>query len=110
MSEVTRKTFEFEATGVEQTKRQLEDLNKYITLATSAAYGILGILRKMGLGEDVTKAITIVQRMISTLNMLRTTMIALQLASGPWGWAMAGIGLAGTLITIGDQINYGMMG
>ncbi len=53
----------------------------------------LSLLRRMGLPEDVTQGINTIQRMITTLRMLRISLLALQAAAGPVGWATALIGL-----------------
>jgi hypothetical protein len=65
-------------------------------------YGILGILHRLGLPEPIDAAIVKIQRLISALNMLRLTLIGVEAASGPIGWAMAGIAVAGTVLTTGD--------
>jgi len=69
-----------------------EDLRRIQT----ALYRTFSILRRMGLPEDISQGIMLVQRLISTLNQLRLTMIALQAASGPLGWWLALTGLAST--------------
>ena len=63
----------------------------------------ISILRKMGLPENIMQAITFIQRMIALLNQLRLTMLALQAASGPYGWTMALLSLAGTQLTAADM-------
>jgi len=83
----------------EQAKDQFEGLIITVNEAQVALYGMLGILRRMGLSEDVTRAITDIQRLISIMNMLRASYLALMAASGPVGWALAGIGLAGSAVT-----------
>ena len=66
-------------------------------------YRALGLLRSMGLPEDVDAAIREIQNLIMILNQLRLTMIAVQAASGPIGWAMAGISTISTLMTTGEM-------
>lgn len=74
------------------------ELRKYSTIL----YGTLGLARRMGLPEDVDEMITAIQRLIAQLNMLRHTMILLQTASGPIGWALALLSVTGTVLTMMD--------
>lgn len=67
-----------------------------------ALYGVLGILHRLGLPEPIDAAIVKVQRLIAALNMLRVTLIATQAASGPLGWAMAGVSIAGSVLGVAD--------
>ena len=62
----------------------------------------LSLLRRAGLPENVDDAIAKVQRLIAILNALRLTLIAVQAASGPYGWALAAVGAAGTIATAMD--------
>jgi len=80
----------------------MEELKKQAMRAQLALYGTLGILRRLGLPDEVNQAMRVVQRMISTLNMLRLTMIAVQAASGPIGWALALIGISSFALDFGD--------
>lgn len=54
----------------------------------------------MGLPEDVNSAIVHIQRLISIMNQARLAAIALNMASGPVGWALAGVGLAATGVMV----------
>jgi len=74
------------------------DLVKY----SVALYGVLGILNRLGLPEEAQDCIRVLQKMIATINMLRASMIALQIASGPLGWALAGVSVAGSVLTLAD--------
>lgn len=54
-------------------------------------YRTLGLIRRLGLPEDMEQAVVLVQRLISAMNQLRLAAIALQVASGPIGWALAAV-------------------
>lgn len=56
-------------------------------------YRALGLLKRLGLPENVEDAIIRVQRMVMTIRLLHSAMIALQAASGPIGWALAAVGI-----------------
>lgn len=71
---------------------------------SAALYGIIGILRRMGLPEDVDAVVTRLQRVISMLIMLRTSYMLAMAATGPVGWAMAGVGIVGTALTIAEEV------
>jgi len=63
------------------------------------AYQTLSLMRKLGLPEDMEEAAVRVQRLIFVMNQARLAAIALHAASGPIGWALAGIGIAATAVT-----------
>jgi len=63
------------------------------------------LLRKLGLPEEQAELLREIQRTIALLNQLRLTLIAVQAASGPIGWALAGIGAATFLI---DTVEFGL--
>jgi len=73
-------------------EKAYEDIRRVQT----ALFRTFSILQRMGLPDDVSQGISLIQRLISTLNQLRLTMIALQAASGPLGWWLALTGLAST--------------
>lgn len=81
-----------------ETTKMVDQLKKVQILL----YGTLGILRRLGLPEEVDSAIMKIQRIIAALNMLRLALYAVEMASGPMGWTVAGIGIAGTLLSTGD--------
>ena len=74
----------------------VEEAYENLRRVQTALFRTFSILRRMGLPEDVTRGLELVQRLISTLNQLRLTMIALEAASGPLGWWLALTGLAST--------------
>lgn len=57
-------------------------------------YRTLGLLRRLGLPENIEQGIYRLQRMVMTIRLAHTALIALQAASGPIGWAFAGVGVA----------------
>ena len=65
-------------------------------------YRTLSLLRRIGLPEEVDAAIMQIQRFIALMNMLRLTLIAFETASGPLGWAMAGLSAATFLAAVDD--------
>lgn len=78
----------------------MENLRQYQTLL----YQTMALARRFGLPEDIDSAISKMQRMIMIANQLRLTIIALEAASGPVGWALAGVGLLTTAVTTGEFI------
>jgi len=67
-------------------------------------YRALGLFRRLGLPENIDQGIMRMQRFIALLNQARLATIALSAASGPYGWAIAGIGLAATVVSTNDLI------
>jgi len=78
-------------------------MSKLVAIST-VMYGVLGLMRRMGLPEEYDQAIIAIQQIISTLNMLRvslTALIALS-ATHPIGWAMFAIAAGGTILTLAE--------
>ncbi len=86
---------------------QVETRTKNMTLtmqkASAVAYGVLGIMKALGLPPPLDEAAVKVQRFIMLLNQLRIQIMLFEAASGPLGWALAGIGAIGFAVTIPDQ-------
>ena len=70
---------------------------------STALYGMLGILRLLGLPEKINDAIRALQQLIATANMARVAIMQLYTATGPVGWAMGVIAISGTAVTFADQ-------
>jgi hypothetical protein len=68
----------------------------------TAYYRSLSLARRMGLPDNVDFAIAKIQQYIAMMNKLRLTMIALETASGPVGWALALIGAASLMMDVAD--------
>lgn len=60
------------------------------------------LMQRLGLPEEATAAIRKMRALITTAYSLAAAMMALQAASGPYGWAMAGISGASTVLGIAD--------
>ena len=67
-------------------------------------YRTLGLLGRLGLPENIDQAIAKVQRLVMTIRLLHTAMIALESASGPVGWALAIVGTGSALLSMGDLV------
>jgi len=67
-------------------------------------YRTLGLMRRLGLPEDISQAIYKVQRLIMVLRLAHTAMIALSLASGPIGYALAAVGIASAAVSFSDML------
>jgi len=69
-------------------------------------YRVSSIMRRMGLPEDIDRAITQLQKAILTVRMLTTALYYLE-SGTPYGWAMAILGAVGAaLITGGFTEGY----
>jgi len=80
----------------------LREATAEIARYTAVLYGALGIMKRMGLPEEAQAQIAQIQKMIAQLMMLRASLIAVEMAAGPVGWALAGISIAGTILTLTD--------
>jgi len=85
-------TLDFKTEGVDQSLRDLQRIIQSINLMQDGLRGYLTLLKRMNLPENVDAAIAYLQGVIAVVNALRAALIALQAASGPWGWLMLGIG------------------
>jgi len=81
---------------LDELERKAERTAPKLTQIISLAYGMLGIMSRLGLPEDIDRAVGVVMRLISAVNMLRVSLLALEAASGPVGWGLALIGIIGT--------------
>lgn len=70
----------------------------------------LSLMRRLGLPEDIQRGITVIQRFILAVNQARLAALALQAASGPVGWGIAAVGIAGTALTYFDTLEYATRG
>ena len=83
------------------------DSSRRIELVLFRALGLWNrICRMMGVPDDspAVKVVQKVQEVVMVVRQLHTAAILLETASGPIGWAMAGIGVVGAAITTGDFI------
>jgi len=108
MSEREEMVFDVRVDGIETAKAQMASLQQQLTQTLTLLYGVLGILRELGLPDEMEKVITTVMRLISVVNMLRASLMALHAASGPYGWAMAMIGFVGTTVTLASTFEMEM--
>jgi len=93
-------TFNLEL-NVEQT---LSEIRRLETLL----FRTISLIRRLGLPEDIDALISKIQRTIMTVRILHTSLIALQAASGPVGFALAGVGIATAALSFTDVIQTGM--
>lgn len=82
------------------TQKLSVSLRQEITLLASS----LALTRRMGLSEDINEGIARIQRLITTLNALRVSILAVQAASGPIGWGLAAVGIAASFVSVVDLI------
>jgi len=83
--------------------RDIELLRTFLTRT-------LALMRRLGLPEDIERGAMVIQRFIMLLTQARLAALALQAASGPVGWGIAAVGVAGTALTAGDTLEYMMRG
>lgn len=65
------------------------------------------ILKQFGLEESATidQVIYKGQKVVMTIRLMHTAMTALMAASGPLGWALAGIGIATATLSFADTLS-----
>jgi hypothetical protein len=73
-------------------------------------YRTLDLMQKFSGKGNVSEAIARLQKMIAITNQLRLAFIALHAASGPIGWALAIIGVAGFTISTAETMRDDMTG
>lgn len=62
----------------------------------------LSLMGRLGLPENITEAIRKVEQLVMVIRLLHTAAIALEAASGPIGWALALVGAASAVLSLGD--------
>ncbi len=72
-------------------------------------YRTMGLLHRLNLPDDIEQGIARLQRLIMTIRLTHTALIALEAASGPLGWALAGVGIVSAAWTAYD-VAYEMSG
>jgi hypothetical protein len=80
------------------TEQTFSEIRKLETLL----FRSLALARRLGLPEDINEAINRIQRMVMTIRLLHTAMIALEAATGPIGWALAIVGGVSAVVSMGD--------
>ena len=65
----------------------------------------LNLVQRLSGDEKLDAFVSKLQRLISILNTARLTIAAFQIAAGPIGWGLAIVGLAGTALTIGEEMD-----
>lgn len=76
----------------------------------TAIYKSLELFRRMGMPEELDKAIMVIQRMISVVRQLEIAAIALHAGLGPIGWILGGVGIASAALTAFDTAEYATRG
>ena len=94
--------------NMERVQGELRALRLSYADIHNAIQDVFAITRRMGLPEDAQELLNYIQRMIAMANSLLISMIALQAASGPVGWVLAGLGVAASLVYATDMVgSYG---
>lgn len=92
-----------------QAKQELNSLRSAIDQTLAAAYGILSLMRRVGLGDEFDAAISKVLRLIAVINILKTSITLMWAALFPVGGAavsasqvaIAGVAVAGSALSAG---------
>ena len=87
-----------------EVKSKTQNVTLTLQKASAVAYGVMGIMKQLGLPPPFDEATLKIQRMIMLLNQLRISIMLVEAAAGPVGWALAGISIVGTAVTLPDQI------
>jgi len=94
LSEEYLVTFNLEL-NVEQAYAEIRKLQTLL-------YRVVALLRRLGLPEEIDRALAIIQRTIMAARLLYTSLLALEAASGPLGWALAIVGVTSAAVSVAD--------
>lgn len=89
--------------NVIKAKRDIRELSDTIDQLIVSLSGALSLMRRMGVSEDMEKAIGEFQRVISTLMILHRSLL-LVYTSTPLGAALGVLGAIGTGLSLSDQL------
>ena len=81
----------------------VSEANRQLGRFSTALYGIIGVLRIMGLPSRLNEVLRALQQLIATANMARTAIIQLYTATGPVGWALGGIAAISAGTNLAEQ-------
>lgn len=84
---------------------KLKKSNAVLREQTQLLTAALALTRRMGLPDNVDGAIAKVQRFIFLAIQLRLALLSIQAAAGPYGWALALISGAATILTAEDAVS-----
>lgn len=107
MSKTEQMVFDVEA-NVVRAKQELHSLRDDVDKLTVAVFGLLGLMGRMGLSENFSEAMRHIQRMISIVHMMRIQIKMLEAEMGPLGWTLLAIGMAGTVLTVEQEVESWM--
>jgi hypothetical protein len=83
----------------EMTAKELQQLERIILRS-------LLLVKRLGLPEDIDAGIQKIMHLIMLLRMLHATILMIQAASGPYGWALALVGAGVTITTTTQTLAY----
>jgi hypothetical protein len=95
-------------TSLASSKAELLEMRVTMNEVLLMTNRVFFILRRAGLPDDFTQALATMQRMIALANNLYIAITAFNAAAGPMGWALAGLGIASSIVYATDMVgSYG---
>lgn len=88
---------------VKEFDKDVKDCSLTLTMFFLLAIRVTGILRRLGLPENMVQAINVITRLILITRMLRASLVALELAT-PYGWIKGILGIGTTALIVGDAM------
>jgi len=64
----------------------------------------LGLARRLGLPEDISRQVYAIQRAIMIIRMLHSAYNLLMASTGPIGWMLGAVGFASAIVSCGDLV------
>jgi len=78
-----------------------EDIRRVETIL----FRTLNLVQRLSGDEKLDAFVSKLQRLIMIVNQARLTIAAFQIVAGPIGWGLAIVGLAGTALTIAEEMD-----
>ena len=101
LQEINRLLADIEV-NLERVDQKAKTTHLSMSKALAVASGLLSLLRRMGLPEDANKALLVLQRYVMWMQQLIILSNLMLTATGPVGWVLAGLGIAGAVLSFSD--------
>jgi len=79
-----------------------DDATENVRRLETLIFRTLGLLRRLGLPENIDAAILKIQQLVMTIRILHSAFIALQAATGPIGWLLGAVVLISGILSAGE--------
>jgi hypothetical protein len=92
-------------TLIDKVEKKAQKTTVTVRQFTTAAYGLLAIVKRLGLPEELELQVELIMRVIARIHMLHAAITMLSVTT-PAGAVLAGIGIVGSMLAMMDMDGY----